>query len=189
MTKLSVSALLAGAFLVTFSSMSDAYSREILQEQNYPALEKLLNELQHNENNLKSLEVDQSQLQAKISRSKVEMARRHNIVQSLEERQRLEIGRLHNQISALQRHIAALEETNEEMRQKLQQLTEQAIYGDGNIVYQVEHLRDQNEALRQRNRQLQLIVRELLQRRAVYETPAVNPYLYPNGIYEDVRYA
>lgn len=49
MTSLAVSALLAGAFLVTFSSMGDAYPREILQEQNYPALEKLLNELQHNE--------------------------------------------------------------------------------------------------------------------------------------------
>ena len=87
------------------------------------------------------MEVDQSQLQAKISKSKVELARRHNIVQSLEERQRLEIGRLHNQISALQRHISALEASNEEMRQKLQHLTEQAIYGDGNSFekFQTEH--------------------------------------------------
>ncbi|KAI1723385.1 hypothetical protein DdX_03543 [Ditylenchus destructor] len=109
---LAVSAFLASTLIL----VGNAYPTEILQEQNYPALEKLLSELQHNEENIKNLEVDQSQLQAKISKSKVELARRHNIVQSLEERQRLQIGDLHNQISALQRHISTLEDSNEEMR-------------------------------------------------------------------------
>uniref|UniRef100_A0A915EFG5 Uncharacterized protein n=1 Tax=Ditylenchus dipsaci TaxID=166011 RepID=A0A915EFG5_9BILA len=131
--------------LMAIASINEAYPEISFPDQDYPALEKL---------NLKVLESQQSKLQSKISRSKVEYAKHSNIVQTLEERQTLEIGALRNQLLALQEHIARLEQSNEEMRQKLLAASEQSVYGNEKLVAQNGQLKARNRALARQNQVL-----------------------------------
>uniref|UniRef100_A0A915EIR0 Uncharacterized protein n=1 Tax=Ditylenchus dipsaci TaxID=166011 RepID=A0A915EIR0_9BILA len=160
--------------LMAIASINEAYPEISFPDQDYPALEKLVDELDHNEKNLKVLESQQSKLQSKISRSKVEYAKHSNIVQTLEERQTLEIGALRNQLLALQEHIARLEQSNEEMRQKLLAASEQSVYGNEKLVAQNGQLKARNRALARQNQVLKRKLNYALRHRrrpAVFAKP------------------
>jgi predicted RNase H-like nuclease (RuvC/YqgF family) len=114
----------------------------------YPHLGHLVNELDQNEKSLAALEYDQSSLQAKIAKSKAELARHNSIVETLEERQRFEIGALQGKIKGMKRYIANLEVSKEELRQKLLAANQKAIYGDSQLVAKAEELRGKNQLLK-----------------------------------------
>jgi hypothetical protein len=147
-----------GAALVQDQQRQQLQQQQVLSVGNefgaYPHLGHLVNELDQNEKSLANLEYDQSKLQSKIAKSKAELARHNSIVESLEERQRFEIGALQGKIRGLKRYIANLEVSKEELRQKLLAANQKAIYGDSQLVAKVEELRGKNQLLKNHNNRL-----------------------------------
>lgn len=128
----------------------------------YPRNGRLVNELEHNEKSLAELEYDQSNLQAKIAKSKTELAHHNSIVETLEEKQRMEIGRLQGKIQNMKRYIANMEVSKEELRQKLLVAAEKSIYGDQQLVEKVAELQQKNQLLLEHNRQLVAKIHQLV---------------------------